>query len=101
MKWDIAKNDVRQDQHQLLKDKVVLQQQLIKKQDALAQAKRAEMESEERKVCFIYLVKCCFGGGEKKGVFTGHVSCCLGDKNTSTVGAWFQVVNRFRSYNTV
>ncbi|XP_078309987.1 uncharacterized protein LOC111107993 isoform X5 [Crassostrea virginica] len=49
LKWDIAKNDVRQDQHQLLKDKVVLQQQLIRKQDALAQAKRAEMEGEERK----------------------------------------------------
>nr|XP_022299170.1 uncharacterized protein LOC111107993 isoform X4 [Crassostrea virginica] len=49
LKWDIAKNDVRQDQHQLLKDKVELQQQLIRKQDALAQAKRAEMENEERK----------------------------------------------------
>lgn len=66
MKWDIAKNDVRQDQHQLLKDKVELQQQLIRKQDALAQAKRAEMENEERKVCFIYLVKCCFEGEEKR-----------------------------------
>ncbi|XP_056001270.1 uncharacterized protein LOC125653965 isoform X2 [Ostrea edulis] len=46
LKWDIAKNDVRQDQHQILKDKVLLQQQLIKKQDALAQAKRDEMEKE-------------------------------------------------------
>lgn len=50
LKWDIAKNDVRQDQHQILKDKVLLQQQLIKKQDALAQAKRDEMEKEACKV---------------------------------------------------
>ncbi|XP_062585077.1 uncharacterized protein LOC134246736 isoform X2 [Saccostrea cucullata] len=49
LKWDIAKNDVRQDQHQLLKDKVLLQQQLIKKQDALAQAKREELEKEAQK----------------------------------------------------
>lgn len=49
LKWDIAKNDVKQDQHQMLKDKVVLQQQLIKKQDALAQAKREDAENEARK----------------------------------------------------
>lgn len=49
LKWDIAKNDVKQDQHQMLKDKVLLQQQLIKKQDALAQAKRADAENEARK----------------------------------------------------
>lgn len=53
LKWDIAKNDVKQDQHQMLKDKVLLQQQLIKKQDALAQAKRADVENEARKVCII------------------------------------------------
>lgn len=53
LKWDIAKNDVKQDQHQMLKDKVLLQQQLIKKQDALAQAKRADAENEARKVCII------------------------------------------------
>lgn len=51
LKWDIAKNDVKQDQHQMLKDKVLLQQQLIKKQDALAQAKRADADNEARKVC--------------------------------------------------
>lgn len=50
LKWDIAKNDVKQDQHQMLKDKVLLQQQLIKKQDALAQAKRADADNEARKV---------------------------------------------------
>lgn len=33
----------------MLKDKVLLQQQLIKKQDALAQAKRADAENEARK----------------------------------------------------
>lgn len=53
LKWDIAKNDVKKDQHQMLKDKVLLQQQLIKKQDALAQAKRADAENEARKVCII------------------------------------------------
>lgn len=53
LKWDIAKKDVKQDQHQMLKDKVLLQQQLIKKQDALAQAKRADAENEARKVCII------------------------------------------------
>lgn len=51
LKWDIAKNDVKQDQHQMLKDKVLLQQQLIKKQDALAQAKREDADKEARKVC--------------------------------------------------
>lgn len=51
LKWDIAKNDVKQDQHQMLKDKVLLQQQLIKKQDALAQAKREDADNEARKVC--------------------------------------------------
>lgn len=55
MKWDIAKNDVKQDQHQMLKDKVLLQQQLIKKQDALAQAKRADADNEARKVCITFL----------------------------------------------
>lgn len=49
LKWDIAKNDVKQDQHQMLKDKVLLQQQLIKKQDALAQAKREDADNEARK----------------------------------------------------
>lgn len=51
LKWDIAKSDVKQDQHQMLKDKVLLQQQLIKKQDALAQAKREDADNEARKVC--------------------------------------------------
>lgn len=55
LKWDIAKNDVKQDQHQMLKDKVLLQQQLIKKQDALAQAKRADADNEARKVCITCL----------------------------------------------
>lgn len=55
LKWDIAKNDVKQDQHQMLKDKVLLQQQLIKKQDALAQAKREDADNEARKVCITFL----------------------------------------------
>lgn len=55
LKWDIAKNDVKQDQHQMLKDKVLLQQQLIKKQDTLAQAKRADADNEARKVCITCL----------------------------------------------
>lgn len=55
LKWDIAKNDVKQDQHQMLKDKVLLQQQLIKKQDALAQAKREDADNEARKVCITCL----------------------------------------------
>lgn len=55
LKWDIAKNDVKQDQHQMLKDKVLLQQQLIKKQDALAEAKRADADNEARKVCITCL----------------------------------------------
>ena len=44
------KEEVRQDDHELLKEKVELQQELIRRQDELARQKRVQAEDEEKQV---------------------------------------------------
>lgn len=49
-KWDQAKKEVRQEDHDVLKEKIVLQQELIRKQDEAAEYKRQqELQQQQQK----------------------------------------------------
>lgn len=56
-KWDQAKAEVRQDDYEQLKRKVELQQELIRRQDALAEQKKTLQEQEIKQV-YIYTSYC-------------------------------------------
>jgi len=49
-KWDAAKRGVRQEDHELLREKVALQQELIRRQDEYADQKRQHHADQENKV---------------------------------------------------
>ena len=49
-KWDKAKHEVRQEDHEFLKEKVALQQELIKCQDEYAQQRRDQIAEQEQQV---------------------------------------------------
>ena len=49
-KWDKAKHEVRLEDHEYLKEKVALQQELIKRQDEYAQQRRDQIAEQEHQV---------------------------------------------------
>ena len=51
-KWDQAKQEVRLEDHEHLKEKLALQQELIKRQDEYAQQRRVQIVEQEQQVGF-------------------------------------------------
>ena len=49
-KWDQAKHEVRQEDHEFLKEKIALQQELIKRQDEYALQRRVQIAEQEQQV---------------------------------------------------
>lgn len=53
-KWDQAKQEVRSEDHDMLREKIVLQQELIRRQDEYAEQRRTQQASEEAQVSIEY-----------------------------------------------
>jgi hypothetical protein len=55
IKWDQAREEVRLEDHEVLREKVSLQQELIRKQDEYAESKRQQQKKadDEVRICVI------------------------------------------------
>ena len=54
-KWDQAKHEVRIEDREVLQEKIVLQQELIRKQDEYAEQRRSQLAEAETQVSLKYV----------------------------------------------